>query len=190
MNSLQLLAFWLIDLFGFILIFRAWFQFGQVDFYNPLSQSLVKITQPVLMPLRRIIPTIKNIDLSSLVLAFVLFSLRYPLAHVLGNQLSFSGEVSAGEYALIGGLTLLRTCGKAIMYALLLSAIMSWFNRGYNPLQSVLQQLTQPLLRPIQRILPNTGMLDFSPMVLMFVLFFLDRALLDLFRGYWALASY
>ncbi|WP_224743402.1 YggT family protein [Pasteurella canis] len=63
-------------------------------------------------------------------------------------------------------------------------------NRTPNPMQFVLHQLTSPLLSPIQRILPNTGMIDFSPMILVFGLFFLDKVLLDLFGAYWLLASY
>lgn len=190
MNSLQLLAFMLIDLFGFVLIFRTWFQFSRVDFYNPLSQSLVKITQPILAPLNHIIPSIKNINLAALFLAFILFSVKYPIASLIGNTMPYAGEINLLDHAFIGALTLLRSCGKAIIYVLFIGAIMSWFNRGMNPVQSILQQLTAPLLKPIQRILPNTGMIDFSPMVVVFLLFFLDRVLLDLFKGYWALASY
>lgn len=67
---------------------------------------------------------------------------------------------------------------------------MSWFNRGATPLQFILAQLSEPLLRPIQRILPNTGMIDFSPMVLAVILFLLNSLLGDLFDVYWALASY
>ncbi|SUC03660.1 putative transmembrane protein [Pasteurella canis] len=78
MNSLQILIFTLIDVYGFILVLRAWFQFSRVDFYNPLSQGLVKITQPVLSPLRTFIPTFRNIDLAALILAFLLFSINFP----------------------------------------------------------------------------------------------------------------
>ncbi|MFD1806599.1 YggT family protein [Pasteurella oralis] len=188
MNSLQLLIFTLIDVYGFILILRAWFQFSRVDFYNPLSQGLVKITQPVLSPLRTFIPTVKHVDLAALIFAFLLFSIKFPLAHLVGNFFISNADIL--DYALVGLLTLVRTCGKAIFYILLLGAIMSWFNRGPNPMQFVLHQLTAPLLSPIQRILPNTGMIDFSPMLLAFVLFFLDKVLLDLFGAYWLLASY
>ncbi|UDW83617.1 YggT family protein [Pasteurella canis] len=188
MNSLQILIFTLIDVYGFILVLRAWFQFSRVDFYNPLSQGLVKITQPVLSPLRTFIPTFRNIDLAALILAFLLFSIKFPLAHLVGNV--FISHADILDYALAGLLTLIRTCGKAVFYVLLLSAIMSWFNRSPNPMQFVLHQLTSPLLSPIQRILPNTGMIDFSPMILVFGLFFLDKVLLDLFGAYWLLASY
>lgn len=188
MNSLQLLVFMLIDIYGLILVLRAWFQFSRVDFYNPISQSLVKITQPVLNPLSAVIPTIKNINLAALVLAFILFSVKFPLAHLVGNL--FIANAEWLDYLFVGALTLVRTFGKAIFYVLLICAVMSWFNRGENPMQFVLAQLTYPLLRPIQRILPNTGMLDFSPMVLAVALFFLNSVLNDLFGIYWALASY
>lgn len=188
MNTLQLLVFIIIDLYGLILVLRAWFQFSRVDFYNPISQSLVKITQPVLNPLMTFIPTVKNINLAALLLAFLLFSLKFPLAHVVGNL--FIGNADVLDYAIIGMLTLVRTVGKAIFYVLLIGAVMSWFNRGATPLQFILAQLSEPLLRPIQRILPNTGMIDFSPMVLAVILFLLNSLLGDLFDVYWALASY
>ncbi len=188
MNTLQLLVFIIIDLYGLILVLRAWFQFSRVDFYNPISQSLVKITQPVLNPLTTFIPTVKNINLAALLLAFLFFSLKFPLAHVVGNL--FIGNADILDYAIIGMLTLVRTVGKAILYVLLIGAVMSWFNRGATPLQFILAQLSEPLLRPIQRILPNTGMIDFSPMVLAVILFLLNSLLGDLFDVYWALASY
>lgn len=112
MNTLQLLVFIIIDLYGLILVLRAWFQFSRVDFYNPISQSLVKITQPVLNPLTTFIPTVKNINLAALLLAFLLFSLKFPLAHVVGNL--FIGNADILDYAIIGMLTLVRTVGKAI----------------------------------------------------------------------------
>ncbi|MDP9499982.1 YggT family protein [Bisgaard Taxon 45] len=188
MNTLQLLVFILIDLYGLILVLRAWFQFSRVDFYNPISQSIVKITQPALGPLTTFIPTIKNINLAALVLAFLLFSIKFPLAHVVGNLFIANADVL--DYAIVGALTLIRTIGKAIFYVLLIGAVMSWFNRGATPLQFVLAQLSEPLLRPIQRILPNTGMIDFSPMVLAIALFLVNSVFGDLFGVYWALASY
>ncbi|NBI13538.1 YggT family protein [[Haemophilus] felis] len=182
MNTVQFVIFSVVDLLGFIFILRAWFQFSRVDFYHPLSQTLVKVTQPVLAPLRVFIPTIRNVDVAALVAAFILFTLKYPLI-ILLSGLSFSSENILANI-LLGIFELLRACGKAIIYVLLISAIMSWFNRSGNSLQYVLHQLTAPLLNPIRRILPNTGMIDFSPMILVFGLLFIDRLLSDLFPLY------
>lgn len=178
MNTVQFVIFSVVDLLAFIFILRAWFQFSRVDFYHPLSQTLVKVTQPILAPLRIFIPTIKNVDVAALVVAFILFSLKYPLIILL------SGLSLSSENILFGIFELLRACGKAIIYVLLISAIMSWFNRSGNSLQYVLHQLTAPLLNPIRRVLPNTGMIDFSPMILVFGLLFIDRLLSDLFPLY------
>lgn len=182
MNTFQFLIFTIVDLLGFIFILRAWFQFSRVDFYNPLSQSLVKFTQPVLAPLRTFIPTIRNIDFASLIVALVLFTLKHPLVALL-NGIALSSD-NVLESILLGVFEFLRACGKSVIYVLLIAAIMSWFNRGENSLQYVLQQLSYPLLKPIRRVLPNTGMIDFSPMVLVFILLFLDRFLSDLFPIY------
>ncbi|PJG82547.1 YggT family protein [Caviibacterium pharyngocola] len=185
MNSLQFLLYTLINVFCFVLFLRMWFQFCRVDFYNPLSQTLVKITQPVLSPLQKIIPTVKNINLAAILLIIVLGALKYPLLNAIGTPVM---ATSVENYAIIGVLHAVRTAGEALLYILFIGAIMSWFNRGANPLQYTLNQLSEPLLAPIRRILPNTGMIDFSPMLLAFVLFYGNRVLYDLLGQFWALA--
>lgn len=186
MNSLQFLVSTIINLFSFIVFLRLWFQFCRIDFYNPLSQTLVKITTPVLLPLQKTLPTVKNINLSAIVLLILLGAVKYPLLNWLGADVV---EVRGPEvYLIIGLLHAIRTAGEAILYILFIGAIMSWFNRGANPLQYTLYQLGEPLLKPIRRILPNTGMIDFSPMLLAFVLFYANRVLYDIIGDLWALA--
>ncbi|MGR3806568.1 YggT family protein [Pasteurella testudinis DSM 23072] len=182
MNTLQFLVQTVIGLYTFILVLRAWFQYCQVDFYNPLSQVVVKLTQPVLAPLRKLIPTRKNIDFAALVLAFVLNMLKYPL--LIG---SFDGA-SLWQFAVIGVLAVVKAFGEMIFWAILIRAVMSWFSQGNHPLEYQLYRITEPLLAPIRRILPNTGMIDFSVMALAFILIFGNKLLMDLFGSLWVLA--
>ncbi|MGV6987806.1 YggT family protein [Testudinibacter sp. P80/BLE/0925] len=182
MNTLQFLVQTVAGLYTFILILRAWFQYCQVDFYNPLSQVVVKLTQPVLAPLRKLIPTRKNIDFAALAFAFVLNMLKYPL--LTGG---FDGA-SLPQFALIGVLAMIKAFGEIIFWAILIRAVMSWFSQGNHPLEYQLYRITEPLLAPIRRILPNTGMIDFSVMALAFILIFGNKLLMDLFGALWLLA--
>lgn len=184
MNSIQFLILTLIGLYSFILILRAWFQYCRVDFYNPLSQTLVKVTQPVILPLQKIIPTVRNINLAPLLAAFIISALKYPLLNFLIGQTN----INWGLAFILGGLSVIKTFGEIIFWAILIRAIMSWFSRGNNQAEYLLYQITEPLLSPIRRILPNTGMIDFSVMILGFILIFANKVGYDLFGGLWALA--
>lgn len=138
----------------------------RADFYNPLSQFLVKITNPVLVPLRRFIPPVGKIDSASLVLAFTLKLISATLL------MSIQG-VDAG----VGGLLLaviadlIRTVIWIFMIALIVQAIMSWVGNSYgNPMGSLLDSLTAPLLDPIRKRVPLIGMVDLSPLVAILLL--------------------
>lgn len=56
MNTLTFLLSTVIELYTMVLLLRVWMQWARCDFYNPFSQFVVKVTQPIIGPLRRIIP--------------------------------------------------------------------------------------------------------------------------------------
>ncbi|WP_233116144.1 YggT family protein [Aggregatibacter actinomycetemcomitans] len=186
MNSIQFLIATAISVYSFILILRTWFQLAGVDFYNPLSQALVKATQPVVVPLSKLAPTVKGVNTATLLACFILGSVKFPLL----NLFSTIGAASLFEYAIIGVLSVVHSIGEAIFYVLLVGAILSWFNRGAGQTQYLLYQLSEPVLRLVRKILPNTGMIDFSPMVVVFVLYLLNRVLYDVFGGLWVAAAF
>ncbi|WP_233118458.1 YggT family protein [Aggregatibacter actinomycetemcomitans] len=186
MNSIQFLIATAISVYSFILILRTWFQLAGVDFYNPLSQALVKATQPVVVPLSKLAPTVKGVNTATLLACFILGLVKFPLL----NLFSIIGAASLFEYAIIGVLSVVHSIGEAIFYVLLVGAILSWFNRGAGQTQYLLYQLSEPVLRLVRKILPNTGMIDFSPMVVVFVLYLLNRVLYDVFGGLWVAAAF
>lgn len=186
LNSIQFLVFTAINVASFILFLRLWFQYSRVDFYNPISQSLVKFTNPVLTPLQKVLPTVKNVNLAALAVVLLLGVVKYPLVALVPGDVVIEASIPA--YLLVGGLHTLRTIGETWLYILFIGAIMSWFNRGHNPTYYLLHQLGEPLLNPIRRFLPNTGMIDFSPMLLAFILFYGNRVMYDLCGVFWALA--
>ncbi|PPS64901.1 hypothetical protein CRX72_03795 [Pantoea sp. BRM17] len=100
----------LIDLYVMVLLLRIWMQWSRCDFYNPLAQFVVKITQPVIKPLRRVLPAIGPIDTASLLLAFVLTTLRF---HALQRDYPAIDTLSLGmsddmEAAIAAGSTMVR----------------------------------------------------------------------------------
>ncbi|TCP93207.1 YggT family protein [Cricetibacter osteomyelitidis] len=184
MSAIQELVKFVIEIYAMILLLRAWLQYCKVDFYNPISQTIVKFTQPVLAPVRKFIPNKNNLDLAAIVAAFVLCALKYPLIALVSGEF-ITDWTSA---VIVGALGVVKTAGTVLIYMIFIRAILSWFSRGQNPVDYVLYQLTEPLMSPIRKFLPRTGMIDFAPMILVFVLYFINRFLYDILGAYWALA--
>lgn len=138
----------------------------RADFYNPLSQFLVKITNPVLVPLRRFVPPMGKLDTASLVLAFSLKLIAVVLL------MSLQGiNIGLGGLLLAVLADLIRTVVWIFMIALIIQAIMSWVGNSYgNPMGSLLDSLTAPLLDPIRKFVPLIGMVDLSPLVAILLL--------------------
>jgi YggT family protein len=148
-------------------------QVSRADFYNPISQFIVKATNPLLIPLRRLIPGYRGIDFASLVLAI---ALQY-LLEMLIRSAHFN-VVMQNLFPLLGIalMALLQSVIQLYTWALILVVIISWVAPGsYHPGALLLNQITEPLLRPIRQVIPATGGLDLSPMVLMLLLFIMGR---------------
>ncbi len=151
--------------FGFYILavmLRFMFQLVDADFYNPISQFLVRITHPPLRLLRRIIPSIGRVDSASLVMLLLLQMLANYLAFVVQG----GGKVAIGILIASAIVQLVNLAFNVFIYAIIIQAIMSWINPDpYNPVFSLLSQLTEPILRPCRRIIPLMGGLDLSPLL-------------------------
>ena len=134
---------------------------SRANFYNPLSQFLVKITNPVLVPLRRLIPAIGKLDTAAIVLALGLKVIQVLLLVALQGS-----DASLPVVLVYAVVDLLRTVINIYIFALIIQAVLSWVGNSYgNPLADVLHSLTNPLLRPIRNVVPTIGRVDLSPMV-------------------------
>ena len=153
MKTLTFLLSTVIELYTMVVLLRVWMQWARCDFYNPFSQFVVKATQPVVGPLRRIIPAMGPLDSASLLVAFILCVVK---AIVLFMVVTFQPIIWISAL-----LILIKTVGSLIFWVLLLMAIMSWVSQGRSPVEFVLMQLADPLLRPIRRLLPSMGGIDF-----------------------------
>lgn len=154
----------LFGLYIIIVLLRFLLQMVRADFYNPLSQFIVKATTPVLNPLRRVIPGLFGIDIASLLLAYflqyieniILFALRgisvnpiFLLWHSIGSLLTLLLYI--------------------YFFAILIQVIISWVSPGtYNTATALIHQITEPLMSPARRLLPPFSGFDLSP-ILVFV---------------------
>ncbi len=138
----------------------------RADFYNPLAQFLVTVTNPPLLPLRRMIPGLFGIDWASVVLLFALEVIeQYLIALLRGYHLT-APMLAVLSLSPLADLTL-----YVFLFAILARVILSWivpYQR--DPIMQLLVSLTEPLLRPARRIIPPIGGLDLSPVVVMIVL--------------------
>lgn len=160
--------------YGLVVLLRFLLQLLRADFHNPISQFVVKITSPVLRPLRKVIPSIAGTDTASLVLAWLVKSLE------LGLILAVTGSGGHFFSAFIWALPELITLAiNLFLIAIFIQVILSWVGTGgYNPAASILDSLTEPLLGPARRIIPPIGGLDLSPMLVIIGLVLLKMLLL------------
>ena len=177
-NPLVFLVQTLFGLYILVVMLRFLLQWVRADFYNPISQFLVKATNPPLRPLRRVIPGFRGIDFASVVLMWGLKTIELMLV-----TLFTSGSITLLLPLLLAIPELVSLLLNVFLFAILIQVIISWINPGsYNPATTLLYSLTEPVLRPIRRRLPAADGLDFSPLVAMIVLVLLKKLLLPVLQ--------
>ena len=164
------------SLYLLIVLMRFVLQLVRANFYNPLCLFIVKATQPLLKPLRRIIPSLFGLDMSSLVLA-ILVQLALMALTLLLTYGTTGNFVQLLIWAIIGVTALFL---KIFFFALIISVILSWVAPGsHNPGAELVNQICEPALAPFRRLLPNLGGLDISPILAFMVLKLLDMLVIN-----------
>lgn len=150
------------NLFLIAVLLRFLLQIARADFYNPISQFLVKATNPLLKPLRRVIPGVLGVDLASIVLA-ILVEMAIIAAVLLVLGFGPPGPLVLLVWSVIGCVAMVVN----IYYiAILASIILSWVAMGsYNPTIVLINQLAEPVLAPFRKLIPPIGGLDLSPIL-------------------------
>lgn len=155
-----------LGLYTAAVMLRFLLQWVRADFYNPICQAIVKITSPLLLPLRRIVPGWRKLDFAAVVLVIIVQVINVILVLLL-LRVPLPG-------ALLVWWVLLKVVFVLVnlyFITILVEAILSWVNPSqYHPLVSVLWSLNEPLLRPARRLIPTLGGLDFSPLVVLILL--------------------
>jgi YggT family protein len=159
-NPLEFLISTLFSLYIVAVMLRFLLGLVRADFYNPVSQFLVRITNPLLIPLRKVVPSIGKFDSAALLLMIVL-----QLAAITLILLLRGDGISSAVLVIITLATLISLLISVYMFAIIVEVIISWMNPGsYNPVSSLLHSLTNPLLRPIRHLVPPIAGIDLSPL--------------------------
>lgn len=161
MRSLVFLIKTLTDLYLLTFLLRFILQWIRADFYNPFTQAIVKLTNPLIAPVRRLVPASGSIDLPTLV---VLISLETVVTLVLAYMSNLSLPL-----IMLPLLVLYRLIGLTLQFywmSIIIYVILSWISaRGYSPIAVVLGELNEPILRPFRRLIPPIAGLDLSPLL-------------------------
>ena len=177
MSSVQFLIDFVFNIYLMVVLLRLWLQFARADFYNPFSQFVVKATQPIVAPMRRMLPSIGRLDTATLVLALLDAGLKIVALNLVLGGTSFN----IVSIVILSFVIVIKEALTLVMYVLIMRAIMSWVSQGRNPMELVLGQLTEPMLAPIRKRMPDMGGLDLSVMVVIVLLLFIQKLLGDLF---------
>lgn len=172
-------AIYIINFYSMFILLRFFMQYFRVDFYNPVSQSVVKLTNPLLLPLRKVIPGYGGYDFASLLLAYILGGV------VLSLVFGFWASVSINTLFPILLLFLLQLAYSAVnlfFFLIILRIILSFVMMGQgfsrNPFADIIIQVTEPIMAPFQRVIPPVGVLDFSPIVVFFLIMLTKEGLI------------
>ena len=161
MSALIYLVDTLLDLCLLIFLLRLLLQWVRADFRNPLGKALLQITNPVIIPLRRVIPAIGRLDTAS-ALAILLVLLVKVAAPFL---LSGFGPPPPLLWLRVSALQLVNLLLWTYFWAIFVYALSSMIAPGsYSPLVAMLSALCEPILRRFRAIIPPLGGLDFSPL--------------------------
>jgi YggT family protein len=181
-NPIVFLIQTLFGLYAAIILLRFLLQWARADFYNPVSQFVVKVTTPVLHPLRQLIPGYAGLDLAALLLAWLVKTIELSLVALIAVPGASAFGAAAWAVPELVDLTI-----NIFIFAVLIRVVLSWVNPDpYHPIASLLGTLTEPIMRPASRILPPVGGLDLSPVLVMVALVLIKMLVmppLDLLTG-------
>ena len=163
MSAINFIVETLLSLALFVVMARLLLQWTRADFRNPLCQAVVRITNPLILPLRRVLPPVGKLDTASVVAVLLIATLEVALVYALTTR---SLELPPLRLWVITVATeIARTLLWTYLSAIFLYALLSLIAPGgYSPLQSVLTTLSEPVLRPIRRLIPAVAGLDLSPL--------------------------
>ena len=156
----------ILELYLLAVILRLLLQVARADFYNPLSQAIVKITDPALRPLRKVIPGVAGIDMASIVLALIIQIAAIYITCLI-NGVGFVNPLYALGWSALGIVSMVR---NIYFFTLIISIIVSWIAPGNpHPIIMLVKQLVEPIMAPFRRLMPSMGGLDLSP-IFVFIL--------------------
>lgn len=170
-NATLFLVNTLFSLYVYVLLLRVILQLVRAEFHNPLSQFIWRVSNPPILPLRRVVPRFRNWDLPAILVALIVVLINLLLALAIM-------EFSAGPLLLLwlALLKLIVLTINLLTFTILVQAVMSWFGASMqSPASSLLWNVNEPLLRPVRRVIPPIGGLDLSPLFVIIALQVVSR---------------
>lgn len=162
------------SLYVMLVLLRFLFQMVRADFYNPISQFVAKATNPLLMPVRKVVPGFFGVDLAALVLALVIQWGIIQLILVIGG----TGFINPMYTLSWSAISLLSTVLTIYFWCLIISIVVSWVAPfSQNPAILLVRQLVAPVMTPFQKLIPPLGGIDITPIFAFMVLHILNRYL-------------
>ncbi|MCM2131586.1 YggT family protein [Larsenimonas rhizosphaerae] len=175
-NTGLMLVNTLIGVYMFVLMLRFLLHFSKADYFNPISQGVVKATSPLVNPLQKIIRPIGGIDIATLVVGLIFKALGIILVLWIAGA-----GMPALPSLLIGALAgVLNAILKIYFFAMIILIILSWVAPQANhPGALLVFQITEPVMAPLRRVIPPLGPLDLSPIVLFLIINLLDSLVVN-----------
>ncbi|MGB1109573.1 MAG: YggT family protein [Gammaproteobacteria bacterium] len=173
-DPLDFLIQTLVGLYVMVIMLRVLLQWARADFYNPISQFIVKATNPPLVPMRRLIPGFGGVDVAAIVLMLII-----EMAALAFLTIIHGGVPDVLSILVMSVAELLKLLINVFFFSIIIQAILSWVNpHPYHPGVVLLQSLNEPLLRPARRVFPPISGMDLSPLIVLIALQVLKMLLL------------
>lgn len=155
------------SLYLLLVLLRFLFQLVRADFYNPISQTIAKATNPLLLPLRKIIPGFYGIDFASLILGLLVQALVIQIIFFIAGH-GFIGVINLLMWSLVG---ILASFANIYFWGLIIVIIASWIAPfSQNPGLVLVRQIIEPAMAPLRKVIPPLGVIDLSPIVAFMIL--------------------
>ena len=180
-NVAEFLIGIIFGLYAFILLFRFFLQKVKADFYNPICQLVMRATNIVVIPFRKLIPGLFGFDWACIVAVYIVFIIQNLLLSLLNGIGLDTLVIFIKPF-----LDMIFAIINMFIYLIIIRAISSWVAQsGYNPVLMIIYQITEPLLAKARRLIAPRGGFDFSPIIVLVSLFciqiFLQSVLSQLF---------
>ena len=144
-----------------LLLLRFWLPWFRADFRNPIAQGILRLTSPIIVPVRRLLPSVGRLDTATILVAYVLQFLLITALIALQGRL-----FDAVPIAIVAAIELVILSLNLFFFVILIRIILGWFApTTHNPLTMMLHSLAEPILAPFRRWVPPMGGIDISPIL-------------------------
>ncbi len=159
-NALIFVITALAQLYILVLLLRLLMPWMGIPFNNPISQGILRLTSPLVVPVRRILPPVGKVDTATLLVAF---AIQYLL--ILAICLIVGWPPRILPIAITAVVELVMLTVRLFIFAIIIRVVLSWIgSHSYNPAVALIDSITEPVLRPFRRVVPPVGGFDLSPL--------------------------